>query len=525
MDKAIKMGQTSASGGFWLFIGKIISVILLALGTIILGLFIGENEYGLYAVALIPSVTLLLFQDWGVSSALTKYCAQFRGNHREGELSQLIKAGLLFSLGSGVLLTGISLGLATFLATTVFNKPDVTIFIVIGSSTLVTTSLMITAQSIFVGFEKMKYYSAIVICQALAQSTISPLLVYLGYGTLGAIIGYTFSLILTDAIAISLLYKGVLRNLPKINKNIKITKTLKMLLNYGVPLGISTILGGVMVQFYSFMMAVYVSDTLIGNYRMATNFAVFVTFFTVPISTVLFPAFSKIKPKSEQTLLKNVFNSSVKITALFILPATLGIIVLSDPIVATLYGDRWAFASLFLTLSVIHNLFSFFGTLSINSLLTAVGETRMLMKLNILNMIVGIPLSFLIIPQYGVPGVILVSILALIPKVIVMVYWTWRKYGVIANFINSTKLLVASGISGLITYSFLNYFTLVSWQQLFFGAFIFLSIYILCVPLFGAIDYTAINNLRIMFSNLGIFAKIIEFPLKIMSRIAKLREK
>ena len=399
------------------------------------------------------------------------------------------------------------------------------IFIVIASSTLVTTSLMITAQSIFVGFEKMKYYSVIIICQAFAQSTISPLLVYFGYGTLGAIIGYTFSLILTDAIALSLLYKGVLRNLPKTRKNIKITKTLKMLLNYGVPLGISTILAGVMVQFYSFMMAAYVSDALIGNYRMATNFAVFVTFFTVPISTVLFPAFSKIKPNSEQTLLKNVFNSSVKITALFILPATLGIVVLSDPIVATLYGSRWAFASFFLSLSVIHNLFSFFGTLSLNSLLTAIGETKMLMKLNILTIVVGLPLSLIIIPSYGVPGVILVSILALIPKVIVMVYWTWKKYGVIANFINSTKLLVASATSALFTYLLINYVSLVPWQQLFFGAIVFLSIYILFVPLLGAIDYTAISNLRIMFSNLGIVAKILEIPLTVMSRIAKLKEK
>jgi peptidoglycan biosynthesis protein MviN/MurJ (putative lipid II flippase) len=173
----------------------------------------------------------------------------------------------------------------------------------------------------------------------------------------------------------------------------------------------------------------------------------------------------------------------------------------------------------------LHNLFSFFGTLSINSLLTAVGETKMLMKLNILNIIVGIPLSFLIIPQYGVPGVILVSILALIPKVIVMVYWTWKKYGVIANFINSTKLLIASGISALITYLLLSLVILAAWQQLVFGAIVFVSIYLCCVPLFGAIDYTAISNLRIMFSNLGIVAKILEIPLKIMSKIAQLKEK
>jgi O-antigen/teichoic acid export membrane protein len=525
MDKAIKMGQDSASGSFWLFVGKIFSVILLAFGTIILGLFIGEDEYGLYAIALIPSVTLLLFQDWGVSSALTKYCAQFRGTHEEENLIQVIKAGLLFSIVSGLVLTAVSLGLADFLAVTVFKKADAATFIVIASSTLLSTSIMITAQSVFVGFEKMKYYSIVIICQASGQSTLSPLLVYAGYGTLGAILGYALSLIITAILALTMLYIGIFRILPKPKIKVKIVKTLKMLLNYGVPLGISTILAGIMVQFYSFMMAVYVAETLIGNYRMATNFAIFVTFFTVPISTVLFPAFSKIKPDSEKTLLKSVFNSSVKITALFILPATLGMVVLSEPIVTTLYGDRWAFASLFLSLSVLHNLFSFFGTLSINSLLTAVGETKMLMKLNILSIIVGLPLSFLIIPQYGVPGVILVSILALIPKVLIMVYWTWKKYGVVANFLNSTKLLIASGVSALITYIFLNFVTMSSWLQLLLGGLLFVIIYLFLVPLFGAVDYTAVCNLRVMFSRLGIVATILEIPLRIMSKIAKLREK
>jgi O-antigen/teichoic acid export membrane protein len=200
-------------------------------------------------------------------------------------------------------------------------------------------------------------------------------------------------------------------------------------------------------------------------------------------------------------------------------------VVLSEPIVTTLYGDRWAFASLFLSLSVLHNLFSFFGTLSINSLLTAVGETKMLMKLNILSIIVGLPLSFLIIPQYGVPGVILVSILALIPKVLIMVYWTWKKYGVVANFLNSTKLLIASGVSALITYIFLNFVTMSSWLQLLLGGLLFVIIYLFLVPLFGAVDYTAVCNLRVMFSRLGIVATILEIPLRIMSKIAKLREK
>ena len=63
-----------------------------------------------------------------------------------------------------------------------------------------------------------------------------------------------------------------------------------MLLNYGVPLGIASILTGLLTQIYSFMIASFYNTALIGDYKIATNFVLLLGFFTIPISTVLFPA-------------------------------------------------------------------------------------------------------------------------------------------------------------------------------------------------------------------------------------------
>jgi hypothetical protein len=80
MKKALEMGRTSAAGGFQLFLGRVISTVIMAVGTIILGGLILPSDYGLYTVALIPATTLMLFQDWGVSAALTRHCAKCRRN-------------------------------------------------------------------------------------------------------------------------------------------------------------------------------------------------------------------------------------------------------------------------------------------------------------------------------------------------------------------------------------------------------------------------------------------------------------
>jgi O-antigen/teichoic acid export membrane protein len=343
---------------------------------------------------------------------------------------------------------------------------------------------------------------------------------------LGAILGYTFSILAAGMIAVILLYFSIFRNLSHSNTNeFDKSQTLKPLLRYGIPLAIASILGGILIQFYSFMMASLVDVAMIGNYKIATNFAVLLTFFTIPISTVLFPAFAKLDPRNEQHLLKTVFASSVKYAALFLVPATMAMMVLSKPIIGTLYGDKWLYAPPFLALYVIGNLFAIFGSLSVGSLFTALGETKMLMKLNILTLAIGIPVALLLIPQFEIIGVIVVTIVAGLPSMFIGLYWAWKRYGTRVDFRASARIFLASAIAAATAYIFLSIFNAAEWIRLVTGGTIFLATYLTAVPLIGAINQTDVNNLRAMFSGLGIISKLLEIPLTLIEKSLKVRVK
>lgn len=77
----MELGKISAAGSFHLLIGKTLCAVILAVGAIVLGVFILEGDYGLYAIALVPSSLLLLFQDWGVGAGLIKHRAQCRATN------------------------------------------------------------------------------------------------------------------------------------------------------------------------------------------------------------------------------------------------------------------------------------------------------------------------------------------------------------------------------------------------------------------------------------------------------------
>jgi len=176
-------------------------------------------------------------------------------------------------------------------------------------------------------------------------------------------------------------------------------------------------------------MASYVSEVMIGNYKIATNFTVLLTFLTIPINNVLFPAFSKLDPQNEKSLIKTVFASSVKYTNLLLVPAVMAMVVLSTPLISTLYGNKWSYAPHFLVVSVIFYLLSLSGLRSMGSLLYAMGETKLLMKQSVLSLIIAIPVAFLLIPPLGIIGMIIGLPIAAFPSTFIGLYFIWKHYG------------------------------------------------------------------------------------------------
>jgi len=533
MDKTLEMGKASTTGSFQLFIARIVSTIMLAVSTLLVGLFISDVDYGLYVVAIIPISTFLLFQDWGVGAALTKYCAQYRAKNEEEKLRKTIIAGLVFAAVTGLILTMLLFISANFMASNFIGEPDSAYLITISAAAILFIGFFTVSQSIFVGFERIKLLGLTIVCQAGIQFALSPLLVYYGYGAFGVMLGYALSQSVAGIIGLVLLYLFIIKKLGHSGtKGFEIIKNLRILLSYGVPLAVGLILTGILAQFFSFVMANFTDTAIIGHYKIATNFAVLMTFFTAPIATVLFPAFSKIDPGKEGGVLKSVFSFSVKYTSLFALPATVALMVLSSTIIHTLYADKWLYSPLFLSLYLVQYLFISVGGATKDTLLQGLGQTKFLLKLRILTLCIGVPLAVLIIPQFGIVGLILTSLFASLPDLSIGSYWIWKRYQARVDFSSSAKILMACALAGATTYLFINSFSAASWILLTTGAVLFLFVYLISISLIGAVNHTDVNNLRIMFSGLGIVSKlmeiplsIIEFPLRFVSKFSQAREK
>jgi len=519
MSKAADMAKVSAKGGFHLLWGLVLSTVISSVGTIVIANLLTPDDMGLYYIALAAPTLIQNFRDWGVGAAMIKYSAQYNSKNQISKVKSIIISGLAFQVILGLLLNLFTFVIAGFLATSVYERPGIESLIQISSFILLSGALTTMSMGIFVGLEKMAYNSVTMVVQSIVRSALMIGFVVYGFGALGAVAGNVISLLisgLTGGLLVWLIY----RNLPSTNQqSLSVFKNVKIMLKYGVPLSVGTIVNGFLLQFYNILLAKYASDALIGNYSIAITFAVLITFVAAPVTTMLLPAFSKISVEKDKETIRSVFDFSVKYGSLLVVPVAMLVMSLSTPAVFALFGDKYEWAPLFLSLFAIQHLYSAFGTLSMGNLLDGQGETRVRMKLILLTAGIGFPLSYFLISQFGVIGLILTTVTARIPSIIISRIWIWKNYDLTLDWKFSGKILFSSTISALITYLTINRFAFSYWLQLLVGFCVFLFTFLVLVLLTKTVERSDIDNLKNMTQSLGPLHKLFVFFMNIVEKI------
>lgn len=521
MSKAVDMAKVSAKGSFHLLWGLVVSTVISSVGTIFIARLLGSDLYGLYGIVLTAPNLIMIFRDWGVNSAMVRFTAQYRAEDRGSEIRSLFISGIIFEVTIGLVLSIISFTLSGFLATTVFNRPDIVPLIQIASFVVLTGGLVNAATAAFTGIERMELNSIMIICQSIIKTIVIITLVVLGLGTSGAVIGFTTASFIAGLIGMLVVWV-VYRNLPKPSTlRLEIMAYIKELLKYGMPLSISTIMAGFLTQFFIFLLPIhYVTDnTMIGNYGIAKTFVVLISFFATPITTMLFPAFSKLDPQKDRETLKNVFQSSIKYASLLVVPVTALVMSLSEPAISTLFGDTYTTAPLFLALLAITYLYTAFGKLSTVNLINSQGQTKYNLKLSIITASIGFPMGFILIMQFGVLGLIASTLTAGLPSLFISLRWAKKRYDVSVDWRSSAKILLSSATAAVITCLIISQLNFASWLRLIIGVAIFLLTFVAATLLTRTLTKSDIRNLRAMTSGFGFLSGLLNRILNLIEKL------
>jgi O-antigen/teichoic acid export membrane protein len=511
MSKTGDIAKVSAKGSFDLLWGLIVSTVISAVGVIFIARLLGSDEYGLYTIVLTVPVIIGIFRDWGVNSAMVKFTAQFRAEGRNDEIRSIFLTGLLFEVAVGLALTIVSFFVADFLAVSVFNRPVIAPLIQIASLSVLANGLVNAATAVFTGYEQMKLNSIMLICQSIIKTGTIIGLVIVGLGSTGATIGFTIGTVIAGLIGLALI-RVIYLQLPKpANNRQEIKAYLSTMLMYCLPLSIGTIIATLLTQFYAFLLPIhYTADNVqIGNYGVAINFVVLITFLAQPVTTMMFPAFSKLDAQKDKEPLRNIFKYSIKYASILVVPAAALIICLSEPAVETLFGTTYMTAPLYLALFAIQYLYTALGNLSITGFLNGQGRTNFTLRMNLLTGAIGFPLGYLLIMTYGVLGLIAVTLMASLPGLLMALNYIKKTNGFTVDWCSSLKILFSALLSAGVTYLAISLLTFSSFIELLLGVCIFVAVLVPSMLLSRSINRSDIGNLRLMAGGIGALGGVI----------------
>jgi O-antigen/teichoic acid export membrane protein len=200
------------------------------------------------------------------------------------------------------------------------------------------------------------------------------------------------------------------------------------------------------------------------------------------------------------------------------------IMVLSEPLVFSIVGAEYTEAPFFLTLYAIIYLYSGLGNLSLANFLNGQGKTEITMRMAFLSLGLGCMFGLLLIPQFGVVGLIVANSITGLPSLFAGLWWTRKHFGATLDWKSSAKIFLASGFASAVTYVLLLQFNSsnrIQWfVELFIGGIAFIVVYLLVVPLIRAVNKNDIRTLREMLGGLGPFSYIFNIPLKIIEKLS-----
>lgn len=526
MKNKIEIALTAVTGASHIFLGKIIARIIGIIGGIILiRLFADPAMYGLLNISIVLPGILLIFGDLGMEDAVIKYVSECIAMGKKRNIKVFFYTGLLLKMVPNAILTLVGFFTAEFFAN-LLGKADVAWLIPVASLLVLAWSMNSIARASLLAVGATKSYGLVLVLDEFLLAVMPIVLVLYGMEVMGALIGMVAASLITSttAIVISIFRIHTISGQNKDFReadavSITIKDAFRKMLMFGAPLVVVHFIYTGLGQYYNFMIAKYCLPEDVGNYSIAQKSVTPIDYIAWPISLVIFPMFSKIPDRENETLDK-FFKYSVKYSSLIVLPITVLIMIFAGPLVLILFGKEYEVSWIYISLLSIGWLFYGFSNIHMRKLLLSRGETKFMANIGAITAITGIAISLVLVPLYGVLGLIATTLVADWPAYIVMFRRVSKKYDIRPPIKTVSKLYLSLIILGIVSFVSI---TLIQNDiaSLTLGTLAGLVTYLMCATLIGAIKKNDINNLKEISKELPIIGRVTNITLSLLERFAR----
>jgi O-antigen/teichoic acid export membrane protein len=473
-----------AKGATIIFGGMIAGTLLGMVNQIILGRYLGPENYGLFNLSMSVVMIAATLSVFGLFGSLSRFIPYHIEKNERHIVRSVIDVGFLFSFSLGVVFAIAIYMLAGRLAVGIFHDAKLEPVLKIFAFVIPLHGIQQVVRGIVRGFKAAKY-DAILFNIGTRIVTISVFLVSLLFvhRLYGAVIAFISGVIVTTVVAIWIIRKKIFPDYGEHRR----TSIARNLLSFSWPLALTGFTYLFVSKTDKVLLGYFMSSRDVGIYTPALMIANLLIFISTAFKYIFLPTVSEYFSKNDIRGLEPLFKSTSKWNFLVVLPLFLFILIFPKEILAILYGSSYTggyLALIILSLGIAAN--DFAGTSA--TLLVAGGRTKLNLTCEIIAGVTNVFLNIVLIPVYGIVGAAIATGISFLTRNISSLSFAYRSYGIHPYTKKYLNIIVSGLVGSVAVYLLKNHSPLSWWATMFILGVVFIAIYLAAILFSRSLD-------------------------------------
>jgi O-antigen/teichoic acid export membrane protein len=355
--------------------------------------------------------TFVTFTSIGFELTLNKFIPTFRVKKQYSKLNNLVNtlARIKFVVVCAVAL--ILFFAADIIADNVFDKPGLNNYIKFVAVMLVPFAFEIVFKAVLASYYEQKFINIVNVFIRFTFITLAVILLIFGYGIIGILVS---NLIVTSVIVLIFYYRTVQvisKDLEKVKPGKKSSSDINVskVLNYSGNLYLFIVLQYLLAeQLDILMIGSWWPTGEVASYGIGYRFVYFsVSFFAMALAGgITLTYLSELYAKKDKKGLKDTYSIFFQYNYFFMLPISVGGLLLSTELITLLYTDEYSWAIPILSIFFVSMLVMKLGGITSTFLSAMDCEKKLIVSRGIFG-ITNLILNLILIPTYGAFGAVI----------------------------------------------------------------------------------------------------------------------
>ena len=399
----MSLSQQALGGVLWASVERIGGKVIQFFTTIILARILVPEDFGIVAMLSIFLGISLILVDSGFSQALI----------REDQLSEEDKATTFYVNLFTALVLSVLLWIGAPYISAFFDEVILVNLTRFMSLIPIFYSITIIQRAYYIHKINFRTQAIINLIASFLSGISSVILAWKGFGVWAIAAQQVLMVFVT-----SFLFWGVNPWFPKGFIN---TDSFKKLFRFGSNLMLAGLINLIFIEIYKVIIGRLYTTQLLGFYAQAENIKNVVSKNLTDIMVrVTYPTLSKVKDDINR--LKDGYRKILGVISIIIFPAMIGMILVAEPMIVTLIGEKWLDAVPILKLLAISGMINHLHAVNLN-ILKVVNRSDLILKVTIIKRF-GIAIAIVIGLYFGFWGLIIAQVVSQFLTLFVNLYYT-----------------------------------------------------------------------------------------------------